>query len=188
MKKIVSLCAAVFFLAQAGFAQSTGKPPKVLLLIAEQAITQPPHGWWAGEADLSITEQELANVLITNGFIVLAPQDLEETIKLRPAFRKVSIAEQDSVALGRLAKADYIILGKAVGSKGGKVPESTMCSFFANTTAKIVRVKDKKVIAYLDASGSSVHLEELTGAREALKKAAQELSTKILQVLSKGGS
>jgi len=52
-------------------------------------------------------------------------------------------------------------------------------------TAKLIRVKDGKVIAYLDASGSSAHMDVITGGKEALNNAAIDLSAKIIQALNK---
>jgi hypothetical protein len=63
-----------------------------------------------------------------------------------------------------------------------------MRSCFANITAKLIRVKDGKVIAYLDAAGSSAHMDVITGGREALNNAATDLAAKIIAVISKGGN
>jgi hypothetical protein len=99
----------------------------------------------------------------------------------------LNLSEDKSVKLGNLSKADYVILGKAIASKGGKVPQSNMLSCYANITAKLIRVKDGKVVAYLDAAGNSVHMDVITGGREALVNAAQDLATKIIDNLNKGG-
>jgi ArsR family metal-binding transcriptional regulator len=62
-----------------------------------------------------------------------------------------------------------------------------MLSCFANRTAKLIRVKDGKVIAYFDASGNSVHMDVITGGKEALTNAAGDLATKITEALNKEG-
>ncbi|MCM8795687.1 MAG: hypothetical protein NC928_03260, partial [Candidatus Omnitrophica bacterium] len=92
-----------------------------------------------------------------------------------------------SVKLGNLSKADYVILGKAIASSGGNVPQSNLRSCFANVTARLIRVKDGKVVAYLDATGNSAHMDVVSGGQEALSNAAEELATKVIETLNKEG-
>ncbi len=158
---------------------------KIILLIAEQNIQGLQRAWWASEIDLSTTETTVAKKLIESGFEVLEPSSLTKIIEKDKAFRLVNLSEAKSIKLGNLSKADYVVLGKAVVSSGGKVPQSNMISCFANVTAKVIHVKDGKVIAYLDASGNSAHLDVVTGGREALNNAAQDLAAKIINALSK---
>ena len=99
----------------------------------------------------------------------------------------INLSEAKSTKLGNLSKADYVVLGKAVASAGGNVPQSNMRSCFANLTAKLIRVKDGKVITYLDAAGSSAHMDVITGGREALANAAEGLAVKIIDALNKQG-
>jgi len=161
--------------------------PKVVLLIAEQNIEGPQRAWWASEIDLSTTEAMVANRLMENGFEILEPSNLTKVIKQDRAFRMLNLSEPKSVKLGSLAKADYVVLGKAIASSGGNVPQSNMRSCFANVTAKLIRVKDGKVLAYLDAAGNSAHLDVVTGGREALANAGASLAAKILEALKKEG-
>jgi len=167
------------------YSQTASK--KIILLISEQNISGPQRAWWASEIDLSVTEAAVASKLIESGYTVLEPSSLNKVIKQDKAFRMVDISEQKSVKLASLAKADYVILGKAIASAGSNVPQSNMRSCFANITAKLIRVKDGKVIAYLDASGNSAHLDVITGGKESLGNAGEVLATKIINALSKEG-
>ena len=160
---------------------------KVILLISEQNIEGPQRAWWASEIDLSTTEAKVAQKLIDAGYEILEPSDLTKTIKQDRAFRLVNLSEEQSVKLGNLSNADYVVLGKAVASAGGLVPQSTMRSCFANLSAKLIRVKDGKVLAYLDAAGNSAHMDAVTGGREALASAGEDLAAKILDALKKEG-
>jgi hypothetical protein len=161
--------------------------PKLVLLIAEQNIEGPQRAWWASEIDLSTVEAIIAKNLIAQGYEVLEPSNLTDVIRQDKAFRLLSISDGDSIKLGSLSKADYVVLGKAVASAGGLVPQSTMRSCFANVTAKLIRVKDGKVLAYLDASGNSAHPDVVSGGREALSYAGEDLSAKIVAELNKEG-
>jgi len=160
---------------------------KIILLISEQNIEGPQRAWWASEVDLSATEAALARRLINQGYEVLEPSSLTKIIKQKPAFRMLAIPEEESIKLGNLSKADYVLLGRAVASAGAKVPQSSMRSCFANLTAKLIRVKDAKVIAYLDASGNSAHMDVITGGREALSSTGDNLASKLIEALNKEG-
>ncbi|MFA6216732.1 MAG: hypothetical protein WDL87_03665 [Candidatus Omnitrophota bacterium] len=161
------------------------KKQSMILLISEQNIEGPQRAWWASEIDLSTTEARIIAKLTVQGYDILEPALLAETIKKEPAFRQVNLSEQESIKLGNLSHADYVIVGKAVASAGGVVPQSTMRSCFANLTAKLINVKEGKIVAYLEASGNSVHLDVITGGKEALANAADDLAQKLLEALKK---
>jgi len=185
MKKAI-FWGLLFFLCPLGLcvaqpAQETGT--KVILLISEQNIEGPQRAWWASEVDLSSLEAAVATKLISEGYEVLEPSALEHVVQKSAAFRTINMNQAASVKLGNLAKAHYVVLGKAIASAGGNVPSSTMRSCFANVTAKLIRVKDGKVIAYLNASGSSAHPDVITGGKEALVGAGEELAGKLIAAL-----
>ncbi len=157
----------------------------ILLLIAEQNIEGPQRAWWASEVDLSTVEAEIAKYLIVHSYKILHPSQLTGILHREKAFRRVSISDEESIRLAKLSRADYIILGKAIASAGNSVPGSNMRSCFANITAKIIRVRDGEIIAYLQSQGKSVHMDVITGGREALVKSARELATRIEDSLEK---
>ncbi|MFH0827509.1 MAG: hypothetical protein V1923_06490 [Candidatus Omnitrophota bacterium] len=188
MRKIIF----VFLVLSLGFVSSVSSADdaecvgsKVILLIAEQNIEGPQMAWWASEIDLSATETTIAKRLIEAGYEVLEPSNLAMVIEKNRAFRKVDLSDSDSVDLGNLSQADYVVLGKALASSGGNVPQSNFRSCFANLSVRLIRVEDGKVLAYIDATGSSAHTDVITGGREALVKGAQELATKIIEALKK---
>jgi hypothetical protein len=96
----------------------------------------------------------------------------------------VNLSDKTSIKMASMAKADYVILGKAVASAGGKVPQSNMRSCFANLTAKLINVKTGKIVAYLDAAGNSAHMDVISGGREALVSAGQNIAAKIVDKLN----
>ena len=145
----------------------------------------PQKCWWASEIDLSAVESVIAQSLISNGYEIIEPSVLNKTIAQDPAFRVADISEPNAIALGNVAAANYVIVGKALATSGGNVPQSNMKSCFANITAKLIRTDNGKVLAYLDASGNSAHLDVITGGKEALKRAGQDLSGKIVDSLNK---
>jgi len=170
--------------AQAAATAAKNLTTKVILLISEQNIEGPQRAWWASEIDLSTIEAGVAQKIMRAGYEILEPSQLKKVINTSPAFRLVGISENDSVRLGNLSKAQYVVIGKAIASAGGNVPQSSMRSCYANVTAKLIRAKDGKVIAYLDAAGNSAHMDVVTGGREALSNAGEVLADKIIAALN----
>jgi hypothetical protein len=187
MKRLISFFVILFIGLGFWGCYAKDEKTKVILLISEQNIEGPQRAWWASEIDLSTTEATVARRLLEAGFEVLEPSNLNKIIQQDKAFRIMDISESESIKLGNLSRADYVILGKAVASSGGNVPQSNMVSCFANITAKLIQVKDGKVLSYLDASGSSAHLDVVTGGREALTNAGSDLAVKLIEALSKQG-
>ncbi|MCU0650615.1 MAG: CsgG/HfaB family protein [Candidatus Omnitrophica bacterium] len=171
------------FSQEAQPAEAVGKA-QIVLLVSEQNIDSPRHAWWASEVDLSATEAALATKLLDAGFEVIDPASMSGVIKKEKAFRMLDVSDKSSVKMASLAKADYVLLGKAVASSGGNVPQSSMRSCFANITAKLINVRTGKVIAYLDASGNSAHMDVITGGREALVSAGQSIGIKMVDKLN----
>ena len=161
--------------------------PKVILLISEQNIEGAQRAWWASEIDLSAAETTIAQKLIEQGYEILEPSALNKTIQKEPAFRKLLLSEKESIKLGNLSKANYVILGKAIASAGGNVLQSNMRSCFANISVKVIRAKDGKIIAYIATTGNSVHMDVITGGTEALTNAATDLAIKVIDALKKEG-
>lgn len=187
MKRLVFILLVLFSTFALVVSYAKDEKTKVILLIAEQNIEGPQRAWWASEIDLSTTEAAIATKLIEADFEVLEPSNLARVIKQDRAFRMLNLSEGKSVKLGNLSRANYVVLGKAIASAGGNVPQSNMRSCFANLTAKLIRVKDGKVIAYLDAAGNSAHMDTISGGREALTGAGQDLAIKIINALNKEG-
>jgi hypothetical protein len=184
MKKIYFILLTLIFVFSLALSYAKDTQVKVILLISEQNIEGPQRAWWASEIDLSTTEAKVATQLIAGGYDVLEPSNLTKIIRQDSAFRLLNFSEGKAVKLGNLSRANYVLLGKAIASSGGNVPQSNMRSCFANISAKLIRVKDGKVIAYLDAAGNSAHLDVITGGREALANAGDDLAVKILNVLN----
>jgi hypothetical protein len=184
MKKIVVFTVVFLALVSLIFAQEKPKA-RVLIMISEQNIEGPTVEWWLSEIDLSVTETVIAQALIDSGYEVVDTSLVNKIIKQTPAFRRVNLSSAQSVELGKKSKVDFVILGKAIASAKGKVPDSNMVSCHANITGKVIRVKDSKVIAYFDGRGTSVHMDVVSGGSEALAKAGNYVATKIVAALDK---
>jgi hypothetical protein len=191
MKNLLLITAFISLSFTCAFAQNTAavspvpaSKAKIVLFIAEQNIDSPRSAWWASEVDLSSTEAEIAKQLLNSGYEIIEPQAMEEVINQQKAYRMLNLSDKTSVKMASLAQADYVILGKAIASAGGNVPQSNMRSCFANLTAKLINVKTGKVVAYLDASGNSAHMDVISGGREALVNAGGQIAAKIIEKLN----
>jgi hypothetical protein len=189
MKKALILVCGIMLCvsgARAESAQGTeARSPAAVLFISEQNIDGPRTGWWASEVDLSATETAIAGKLIDNGMRIIEPLELTQILEQKKAYRALDLSQSASIALGSLAHADYVIIGKAVASGAGTVPKSTMRSCHANITGKLVRVKGGRTIAYLSGTGSSAHVDVITGGREALVSAAASVASQVLEAMAK---
>ncbi|MFH1876901.1 MAG: hypothetical protein ABH865_08400 [Candidatus Omnitrophota bacterium] len=199
MKKFISFFLLSFLLFGCAFAAEepitapnapaqpapVSAPTKVILLISEQNIEGPQRAWWASQIDLSTSEATITRRLIEQGYEVLDASVLSTVIKQKPAFQVVEVSDEVSFDLGVASGTQYVIAGKAVATAGGNVPQSEMVSCFANITAKVIRVSDRKIVQYVDASGSSIHMDVITGGREALAKASEALAQKIVEALNR---
>lgn len=183
MNRIIYLFLAILFIG-CSFAEAGAT--KILLLVTEQNIAGPQTAWWLGEIDLSSAETIIAQKLKEGGYTIIEPSSVEKIVRRRRAFRVLPLIENRSVKLARLAKADYLLIGQAVASAGLHVPQSNLRSYFGNITARLIRVRDGKVLSYFDASGNAVHADVVTGGKEALTEAGQELAGKLLGFLDEG--
>lgn len=190
MSKLLVSIGVIFLVLNLSYAENQPQKegasritPKIILLISEQNIESPQHTWWASEIDLSVIETTIAKELIQKNYTVLEPSSVNKVIQKQAAFRKVALSEPEFVSLGKLAKADYVVLGRAIASAGANIPQSNMRSCFANVTAKLIQTRDGSVVGYFDASGNSAHLDVITGGREALIKAGIDLGSKLIAAL-----
>jgi hypothetical protein len=189
IKKFLVISAFIALSLTFAFAQESQAPVqtpavKLVLLISEQNIDSPRQAWWASEVDLSSAEAAIATKLLDAGFEIIDPDSMSGVVSQDKAFRMVNLSDKTSIKMASMAKADYVILGKAVASAGGNVPQSTMRSCFANLTAKLINVRTGKIIAYLDAGGNSAHMDVISGGREALASAGQNIAGKIVDKLN----
>ena len=163
---------------------------KILLLIAEQNIGEHYHYWWGGalaeEVNLSSVESILAQRLTDAGFEVIDPS-LMGRFKVKKAYRHLGLNTNEALEIAHTYGADLVVLGKALATEGARVAGTSMISSSANITAKVVRLKDRKIIAYLSASGDSLHPNVITAGKEALEQAAEDLAIKLINELKREG-
>ena len=185
---------------------------KVLFLISEQNIEGQVVAWWgesAGEVRLSVTEPVLFNALTQSGFQVIDPSG-KGPLRVSDPYRRIGLGDQGAMELGRTYGADYVVLGKALatssqqplhvtrededrdwyGSRRSRGNEdsnyaqrTSMRSASATLTAKLIRLSDRKVVAFVSGSGDAIHMNPVTAGKEALEQAAQQAAEALIAQL-----
>ncbi|MDD5045192.1 MAG: hypothetical protein PHU91_06390 [Candidatus Omnitrophica bacterium] len=189
MKRLFILSLCIALAAGLGYAQGQPDKPKakILLLISEQNIQGPALNWWAGESGSSAMETNLAKLLKDLGFQIIDPSLVHNIAKKERASRVVNLGNKEALHLGQIARADYLVLGKATASCGSSMAGQDVRPCYANATAKLIRTKDGVVIANLDAIGSSANIDVVAAGKEALSNSAVDLAAKIISNLTKEG-
>mgnify|MGYP005810647911 CR=1 FL=1 len=171
---------------------------KVLFLISEQNIEGQVVAWWgesAGEVRLSVTEPVLFNALTQSGFEVIDPSG-KGPLRVSDPYRRIGLGDQGAMELGRTYGADYVVLGKALAISSqqplhvtGRNEDSNyaqrtnMRSASATLTAKLIRLSDRKVVAFVSGSGDAIHVNPVTAGKEALEQAAQQAAEALISQL-----
>lgn len=178
-----------------GLLHVKSEKPRVLFMIAEQNIGQKYFVyWWMGKSEymgetvnISAAETSMKEAFINKGFnVVEASQGPIETSN---AYRVADLTNAASVQIGRKLNAEIVIKGKAIAKEGPRTPGSTVGSYLADITATAIRVDTGTVLGSAKGHGVSRHVSDVTGGTEAIGKAADELSEKLMeQILAKWSS
>ena len=145
--------------------------PRIMVVIAEQNVGQqyPSNRWVSTE--LTISEDVIKSKFLERGFTFVDNMALTDEIDIEK-----SCSDEYTVSLGKRKDAELVIVGKALARYSGDVAGTTMKSFRANITAKVIRTDNGVVIASANAQGSAINVDDLTGGSEAIDKAARQLA------------
>jgi hypothetical protein len=179
-------------LSALGVLQMKAGRPKVLFLIAEKNIGQKYyHFWWWGKSeykgetvDISAAETAMKEAFVTNGFTVV-DTGRPEDISVSDAYRVSDLSAAEAKEIGRAVNAEVVVYGKAV-AKERTAPEGTtsMPVYLADVTAQAVRVDDGVVLAVAGGHGASRNISDISGGTEAITRASQELSGKLIDQIT----
>ena len=165
--------------------------PRTMILIAEQNIGGPVNAWWwtsSGQVDISAAENSFIDVFTKKGFEFVDHEAAAQDIKVSRAYQTQDLSAGQARTLGNQAKAEVVIVGKAVSKIAGRVG-GVMLSAQADISVRAVRTDTGPGIASATPHAAAVHINDQTAGIEALRKAgtqaAEELLTKILAVFAK---
>jgi hypothetical protein len=161
-----------------------------MILVAEQNIgKQHYHYWWGyhrGEqADLTITENTIMDRFREKGFDFVDHQAQSKNIKVVPAYRVAELNDRAAITLGKQADAEVVIVGKALAKSIGPVAGTAMKSVQANVSLRAIQTDTGGVLSSGSEHAAAVHIDEVTGGVEALKKASAKISEKMMDDIIK---
>ncbi|MEW6616484.1 MAG: flagellar assembly protein T N-terminal domain-containing protein [Thermodesulfobacteriota bacterium] len=179
-------------LAAIGLLMARKHKPRVMVLIAEQNIGQQYLSFWwghqASETNLSITESVLVEKFREKDFNVVDHAAKARDIKIGKPYKVANLDDNTAVSLGNQYDAEVVIVGKALAKLVGSVMGTSMKSAQANMSARAIRTDNGAIIASANTHGAAVHIDEVTGGSNALKKAASDLASKLIdQIITTWG-
>lgn len=179
-------------LAAVGLLMARKHKPRIMIMIAEQNIGQQYLSFWwghqASETNLSITESVLIEKLREKDFNVVDHEAKARNIKIGKPYQAANLDDNTAVSLGNQYDAEVVIVGKALAKLVGSVMGTSMKSVQANMSARAIRTDNGAIIASANTHGAAVHIDEVTGGSEALKKASSDLASKLMdQIINTWG-
>jgi hypothetical protein len=173
---------------------------RVLILATEQLGPHRVFGWtdlvWGPGVihtkttvvrevtEMGGVEAALAEGFSGAGFDVIDPQVLRGKLSPRPAFEVLDLSLGQAEAIAKRSDADFVVIAKGTAqlayhaSLGGQ-----MQSGQGNVVARLVRVRDGKVVASTTQHAAQVHIDadtaRLNAIDEAARMAAEALTRKL---------
>jgi hypothetical protein len=168
-----------------GFLMAQKNMPRIMVLIAEQNVGQERPRYYWDSVDLSIAETTLQSNLMRDGFTFVDRDAVQRELRTITT-RGVDVNNDAAARLGRKVDAELVIIGKAYAKAAGNVAGTSMKSLQANISARAVRTDTGMVIASATEHAASVHIDDITGGSDAIRKATEKLAENLkTQIIAK---
>lgn len=168
-------------------AAETDKPgalPRVLVMLAEQNLSENAKYWWNSGAslgaDFEAAENAMAEQLKAKGFTVVDRRVLAGKVTISPA---IASAEPNDSAIKEFALqsgAEVVVIGKAVAVDSGKVMNTPMHSIQATLSMRVLNLDDARILASGATTQVFAHVDPTAGSIKALQKAVAKASDDML--------
>lgn len=167
-----------------GIAYRRAGMPRVLVLVAEQAIDATrASGWWQGggnAADLRVVENAFMDRLEKSGFSFVDGEVLSGKVRLEAIGSDPNV--QQAREVGVKTGAEIVVVGRAIAKPLGELPidNGTFYAAVANVSARAVRTDTGEVVAAVEfTSPAGRGFEQTTAGRNALSEAGRLLGREI---------
>jgi hypothetical protein len=168
-----------------GFLMAQKNMPRLMVLIAEQNVGQNQPSYYWESVDLSIAENTLQSNLMQDGFTFVDRDAVKGELKTITT-RGADVNDNMAARLGRQVDAELVIIGKAYAKAAGNVAGTAMRSLQANISARAVRTDTGMVIASATEHAAAVHIDDITGGSDAIRKATEKLAENLkTQIIAK---
>ncbi len=154
--------------------------PRLMVLVDERNIGSekiPGFGY-----DLNNAETAIMEVFMSKGFTFI-----DQAAAKRKLAKDVALAAiEDPEAAKRIGFANHaevIIVGKAMAklARGASKYLGDMKSCQADVNLRAINVETGEIIAVASAHRAAVHIDEISGGNEAIKKAAKEAAEQLME-------
>jgi hypothetical protein len=173
-----------------GIAYRRAGMPRVLVLVAEQAINaSQATGWWQGggnTADLRVVENALMDRMEKSGFTFVDAEVLQGKVRLESIGADPNV--QQAREIGVKSGAELVIIGRVIAKPLGEIPidNGTFYSSVANVSARAVRTDTGEVVAAAEfTSPAGKGFEQATAGRNALSEAGRMLAREMFSRVGK---
>ncbi len=173
-----------------GIAYQRAGMPRVLVLVAEQAINATQAaGWWQGggnTADLRVVENAFMDRMEKSGFTFVDAEVLQGKVKLESIGADPNV--QQAREIGVKSGAELVIIGRAIAKPLGEIAidNGTFYSSVANVSARAVRTDTGQVVAAAEfTSPAGKGFEQSTAGAKALSEAGRMLAREMFMRVGK---
>jgi hypothetical protein len=173
-----------------GIAYRRAGMPRVLVLVAEQAVNATQAtGWWQGggnSADLRVVENAFMDRMEKSGFTFVDAEVLQGKVKLEAIGADPNL--QQAREVGVKTGAELVIVGRAIAKPLGEIPldNGTFYSSVANVSARAVRTDTGEVVAAAEFTApAGKGFEQATAGRNALSEGGRMLAREMFSRVGK---
>jgi|SRR6185312_169096 len=131
-------------------------------------------------------EATVAEVFGGAGFHVVDPQVLRGKLAPKPAFEMLDLSAGEARQIAQRGDADYVVIAKGTAQLAyhADLAGSGMQSGQGNVVARLVRVRDGKVVASTTQHAAEVHIDADTARLNAINSAARLAAEALTRKLS----
>jgi hypothetical protein len=159
-----------------GLYRRVGKP-RVMLFIKESQAAGDTRT--ANAAGLGITEKEIRKILLGQGFTFIDPRVVTRAQMAALESKGREVDPGTITELGQTTKAEIVIVGEARTSYKGEMSQFHRVQ--ADLSLDVLKTDNGQIMASDVYSAIGLHINADTAAINALQKAAQEETPKIMQ-------
>ncbi len=160
-------------------AEAVTPPARVAIFMPEQ-IDGDWYWYDHGAGQQHLTQTAFEKAFVKEGFDILDVANIGGRISYEDLF-----SPKTATAKGKELGADYVVAGKATGSKvsEGSAYGVGVIRARAEITARLVRISDGKVLAVEDGTAEAGGQAIKAASQDALKKAAPPVARKLANAL-----
>lgn len=131
-------------------------------------------------------EATLADVFGGAGFHVVDPQVLRGKLAPKPAFEVLDLSAGEARQIAEKSDADYVVIAKGTAQLAyhAVLADANMQSGQGNVVARLVRVRDGKVVGSTTQHAAEVHIDADTARLNAINSAARLAAETLTRKLS----